>query len=90
MPLWHPVLLAEQVGTLASIARGRFILQCAIGRDDAQLGGMGVRGRERPSRFEEALEILRRLWAGEEVTSDGRWSVRGARIAPLPPEPVEV
>src|SRR3954462_8007900 len=31
LPLWHPVLLAEQLGTLASIAPGPFILQCAIG-----------------------------------------------------------
>src|SRR3954471_9599298 len=31
LPLWHPVLLAEQVGTLASIAGGRFIVQCALG-----------------------------------------------------------
>ena len=27
LPLHHPVLVAEQVGTLASIAQGRFILQ---------------------------------------------------------------
>jgi alkanesulfonate monooxygenase SsuD/methylene tetrahydromethanopterin reductase-like flavin-dependent oxidoreductase (luciferase family) len=33
---------------------------------------------------------LRRLWAGEEVTMDGAWSVERARISPLPPEPVEV
>ena len=51
---------------------------------------MGVAGRQRPSRFEESLGILRRLWAGDEVTSDGRWQIQGARIAPLPPEPIEV
>src|SRR4030081_2219962 len=31
LPLWHPVLLAEQVGTLAALAQGRFIIQCGIG-----------------------------------------------------------
>ncbi len=90
LPLWHPVLLAEQVGTLASIARGRFILQCAVGRDDEQFTAMGVSSRERPSRFEESLDIVRRLWAGEEVSSDGRWSFRKARVSPRPPEPVDV
>ena len=50
LPLWNPVLVAEQIGTLASIHAGRFILQCAIGRDDEPLGGClfevspGVRG----------------------------------------------
>jgi alkanesulfonate monooxygenase SsuD/methylene tetrahydromethanopterin reductase-like flavin-dependent oxidoreductase (luciferase family) len=90
LPLWHPVLLAEQVGTLASLGRGRFILQCAIGPADRQFAAMGVDARERPSRFEQSLAILRRLWAGEEVTSDGRWHFERARIAPRPAEPVEV
>jgi alkanesulfonate monooxygenase SsuD/methylene tetrahydromethanopterin reductase-like flavin-dependent oxidoreductase (luciferase family) len=90
LPLWHPVLVAEQVGTLASLGRGRFILQCAIGPADRQFQAMGVDPRERPSRFEQSLSILRRLWAGEEVSSDGRWKFERARIAPRPAEPVEV
>jgi alkanesulfonate monooxygenase SsuD/methylene tetrahydromethanopterin reductase-like flavin-dependent oxidoreductase (luciferase family) len=90
LPLWHPVLLAEQVGTLASLGRGRFILQCAIGPADAQFAAMGVDPRHRPSRFEESLAILRRLWAGEVVSSDGRWKFEQARVAPRPAEPVEV
>ena len=90
LPLWHPVLLAEQVGTLASLGRGRFILQCAIGPADRQFQAMGVDPKERPSRFEQSLAILRRLWAGEEVSSDGRWKFERARIAPRPAEPVEV
>src|SRR5262245_45898732 len=90
LPLWHPVLVAEQVGTLASLGRGRFILQCAIGPADRQFSAMGVDPKERPSRFEQSLDILRRLWAGEEVSSDGRWRFERARIAPRPAEPVEV
>jgi alkanesulfonate monooxygenase SsuD/methylene tetrahydromethanopterin reductase-like flavin-dependent oxidoreductase (luciferase family) len=90
LPLWHPVLLAEQVGTLASLGRGPFILQCAIGPPDRQFQAMGIDPKHRPSRFEESLATMRRLWAGEEVSSDGRWRFERARIAPLPPEPVEV
>ena len=90
LPLWHPVLLAEQVGTLASIAQGRFILQCAVSRDDEQLRGFGVNPRHRPSRFEQSLDILRRLWAGETVSSEGRWRFQDARISPTPPTPIEV
>jgi alkanesulfonate monooxygenase SsuD/methylene tetrahydromethanopterin reductase-like flavin-dependent oxidoreductase (luciferase family) len=51
---------------------------------------MGVDIRYRPSMFEQSLEIIRRLWAGETVASDGHWRLEGSRIAPLPPEPVEV
>ena len=90
VPLWHPVLLAEQVGTLAAIARGPFIMQCAIGGGDAQFAGMGADIRVRPSTFEAGLEVVRTLLAGEEVTIDDPWPIRGARVAPIPPEPIEV
>lgn len=90
LPLWHPVLVAEQVTTLAAIAAGPFLLQCAIGAGEAQFAGMGVYLRQRPSRLEAALDIIRRLLAGEEVSSSGPWPIERARVGPLPPQPVDV
>ena len=90
LPLWNPVLLAEQVGTLASLMRGRFILQCALGDGRQQFGGMGVDIRQRPSRFEESLDIVRRLLAGETVEGGRRFPFASASIHPTPPERVEV
>jgi alkanesulfonate monooxygenase SsuD/methylene tetrahydromethanopterin reductase-like flavin-dependent oxidoreductase (luciferase family) len=90
LPLWNPVLLAEQVATLASIAEGRFILQCGLGGDTRQSAGMGVDISRRVGMFETALETLRALWRGEEVNLDRHWQLTRARISPLPPEPVEV
>jgi alkanesulfonate monooxygenase SsuD/methylene tetrahydromethanopterin reductase-like flavin-dependent oxidoreductase (luciferase family) len=90
LPLWNPVLLAEQVATLASIAEGRFILQCGLGGERRQSAGMGTDIGRRVGMFETALGALRSLWAGEEVTLERYWPVQQARISPLPPEPVEV
>jgi alkanesulfonate monooxygenase SsuD/methylene tetrahydromethanopterin reductase-like flavin-dependent oxidoreductase (luciferase family) len=91
LPLWHPVLAAELLGTLASIAPGRFVLQCAIGGGTEQFAAMGVPLRGRTERFEQGLDIVRRLLAGETVTTtDGPFVIDAARIAPLPPEPLEV
>lgn len=90
LPLWHPVLLAEQVGTLASVARGPFVMQCALGGGEDQFAAMGAELRHRPSRFEAALDAIRRLLAGEEVTTEGPFRIEAARIAPTPAEPVEV
>src|SRR5256884_4840273 len=90
LPLWNPVLVAEQVGTLAALARGRFILQCGLGDDESQFAAMGARLTTRPSAFEESLSIVRRLLAGDVVSSSGRFAVRDARVAPTPSEPVEV
>lgn len=90
LPLWPPVLAAEQLGTLASIAKGRFVLQCAIGGGENQFAAMGQVERTRPSRFEAGLDIIRQLLAGEKVNMDEPYRVREARIAPIPPEPLEV
>jgi alkanesulfonate monooxygenase SsuD/methylene tetrahydromethanopterin reductase-like flavin-dependent oxidoreductase (luciferase family) len=91
LPLWHPVLLAEQIGTLASIARGPFVMQCAIGGGDDQFRVFGTTLRERAKRFETSLDIIRALCRGESVTvSDGPWAIDRAQIAPVPPEPLEV
>ena len=90
LPLWHPVLVAEQVGTLAALAGGRFILQCAIGVGPEQFAALGVPVRARPSRFEAALPLIRRLLAGEEVTADGPYRIERAKIGLVPDDPVEV
>jgi alkanesulfonate monooxygenase SsuD/methylene tetrahydromethanopterin reductase-like flavin-dependent oxidoreductase (luciferase family) len=90
LPLWNPVLVAEQVGTLASLAPGRFILLCAIGGVEQQFAGMGADHSRRPSHFEAGLDIIRRLLAGKTVTADGPYRVHEAVVSPVPPEPVEV
>ena len=90
LPLWHPTLLAEQVGTLAAIARGRFVIQCGLGDDEAQFAAMGTTVKARVPAFEESLDVVRRLLAGETVTNYGRFSVAGARVSPRPAEPVDV
>ena len=90
LPLWHPVLVAEQIGTLAAIAEGRFIMQCGLGWGEDRFAAMGANYRTRPSAFEEALDIVRRLLAGEKVSSSRRFKVGGASLALRPAEPVEV
>src|SRR5256885_1096221 len=75
LPLWHPVLVAEQIGTLAAIARGPFIMQCGLGWGDDRFLAMGMNIKTRPSAFEEALDIVRRSEerrVGKECRS--RWS----------------
>jgi alkanesulfonate monooxygenase SsuD/methylene tetrahydromethanopterin reductase-like flavin-dependent oxidoreductase (luciferase family) len=90
LPLWNPVLVAEQIGTLAAIAKGRFIMQCGLGADEAQFLSMGANIKQRPSAFEESLDAIRRLSAGETVTSNGRFVFENAHVAPRPLEPLEV
>jgi alkanesulfonate monooxygenase SsuD/methylene tetrahydromethanopterin reductase-like flavin-dependent oxidoreductase (luciferase family) len=91
LPLWHPLVVAEQVGTLAALGTGTFVFQCAIGGGDDQFGPMGVALAGRGARFEAGLEAVKALLAGEVVDDpDGPWGLRQARISPTPIEPVEV
>src|SRR5260221_9821142 len=89
LPLWHPVLVAEQIGTLAAIAQGPFIMQCGLGWGDDRFAAMGANIRTRPSAFEEALDIVRRLLAGETVSSSRRFRIAEGGLAVRPAGPLE-
>jgi len=88
VPLWHPVLLAEQIGTLAAMSSGPFIVQTGLGGGEGQFRAMGADLDQRATHFEEGLKVAQALLRGETVDS-GVFSIDGARIAPLPPEGTE-
>lgn len=91
MPLYHPVMMAEQVGTLATLAEGEFILIAALGEDESQFSPFGVSLKQRPRRMEEHLEIVQRLLAGETLTYKGRYhELRDVRVVLRPPTPPSV
>ena len=73
LPLVNPVELAEMVATLDAICGGRFTLGVAIGYRNQLFEAAGIRRRERTGRFEEAIELMKKLWAGETVTHHGRY-----------------
>lgn len=80
VPAWNPVLMAEQIGTLAAIAEGPFIVQTGLGGRD-QVDAMGLDVAHRGRALEENLRVVQALIGGDEVD--------GVRIAPLPPREVE-
>lgn len=87
-PLYHPVLLAEEVATLDVICGGRLVLGLGTGYREAEFDALGVPFDERIPRLEECIELLRRLWREDEVDFDGRfWSLEGAtpHLRPISP-----
>ncbi len=88
VPLWHPVLMAEQIGTLAAIAAGPFVIQVGLGAGRSQFQAMGARRSDRGQLLEEGIGVVQRLLAGETVSSEP-WDIEGARIAPLPQQGTE-
>jgi alkanesulfonate monooxygenase SsuD/methylene tetrahydromethanopterin reductase-like flavin-dependent oxidoreductase (luciferase family) len=88
VPLWHPVLMAEQIGTLAAMASGPFIIQVGSGGGSGQFEAMGVRLSDRAHLLEEGILTVQALLKGATVDS-APWNVTRARIAPLPQEGTE-
>ena len=72
LPLFHPVEVAEQVTFLDGATNGNFVFGAGLGWVKEEFAALEIPMDQRGTRFEEGLEILRRLWRGEEVTFSGR------------------
>ena len=76
--LRHPVHLAHSVATIDNISAGRTILGLGAGRGNNRMfidehAAVGVPIEERAPRMEESIRVMRALWTGEPVTSDGEF-----------------
>ncbi len=72
LPLFHPVDVAEQIATLDTICNGRFIFGVGLGYEEEEFRAFGLDRRDRASRFEESLEVIKRLWTEDRITFQGR------------------
>ncbi len=77
LPVRHPLHAAEQVAVLDRLSGGRVILGLGRGYQKALFEAFDVDTREKRNLFADALQIMRRAWAGEAV-------VDGQPLAPLP------
>ena len=72
-PLYHPVLLAEEIATLDVVTEGRLVFGVGLGYRPEEYDYLGVPFRERAARLEEALQLMPRLWTEDEVDFYGRF-----------------
>lgn len=86
LPFRDPVTFARQCATLDHLSDGRFLPTVAIGRGDApEWEATGRSAKGRGTRADEALEVMTRLWQGENVDFEGEhFSLKGATISPRP------
>lgn len=93
LPGRNPMLLAGELATLDRLSRGRLLPAFGLGAvDPAEHQAFGVERTERAARFDEALELLRRFWAGAPVDHEGRFhTYEGAVVLPTPEQaPLDV
>src|SRR2546425_7349702 len=85
LPLLNPVDAAENVATLDHITHGRLDVGVAIGYREKELEAAGLTRKDRVPRLEESLDVMKRLWRGEDVTFEGTYSkLTGARMGFTP------
>jgi alkanesulfonate monooxygenase SsuD/methylene tetrahydromethanopterin reductase-like flavin-dependent oxidoreductase (luciferase family) len=85
LPLRHPVGAAEEFATLDHLSGGRAIAGVGLGYRENEFAAFGVPMTQRLGRFTESVEIMRRLWSGEQVTYEGRYfRLSGDRISLRP------
>jgi alkanesulfonate monooxygenase SsuD/methylene tetrahydromethanopterin reductase-like flavin-dependent oxidoreductase (luciferase family) len=85
-PLYNPMRFAEDCAVLDIIAGGRLEMGVAIGYRKRETAAFGVDFTKRGRLFDEWLQIVTRLWAGETVDFAGQhFALSGARVMPPPP-----
>jgi probable F420-dependent oxidoreductase len=85
LPLHHPVEVAEQVAVLDQLSGGRATLGVGSGWSPLEYDAFGVSLRERGTRMDEGLQIVRRAWSEERFSFQGRhFTVPEVTLYPRP------
>jgi len=86
LPGRNLVWLAKAVATLDTLSGGRFLLTFVPGLDiGAERSAVGIPNATRALLMDDALPVLRRLWAGDVVSHDGpAGSFADVSVSPRP------
>ena len=95
LQLRQPALLAKWAASLDVITGGRVELGLGSGAFTAAVRAMGVEpreGGEAVSALEEAIAVIRTMWAGQRgARFDGRfYQLRGVHAGPVPAHPIGI
>jgi probable F420-dependent oxidoreductase len=83
----RPHVLAWQLACLDVLSGGRLVLGAGLGGVEQEFSAFGEEADAaiRAERTDEALDLIDRLWSGEQVSHRGRhYAVDGVSLAPLP------
>jgi alkanesulfonate monooxygenase SsuD/methylene tetrahydromethanopterin reductase-like flavin-dependent oxidoreductase (luciferase family) len=85
LPYYHPLHVAQETALIDQLCGGRLVLGVAPGWQRSEYAALGIDFQRRIGRFVEAVDLLKRLWTGEEVTFAGRhFQVENVRLSLVP------
>jgi probable F420-dependent oxidoreductase len=85
LPYRSPIPVAKLLASVDVLSGGRLIFGAAVGWVEGEFDALGVPVKERGSRTDEALELIRALWTQEypEITT-ARHQLAGLKASPMP------
>ena len=85
MPYRAPIHLAKFSASVDQISGGRLILGIGIGGGEESYPAFGFNADHRVTRFEEGIDLLKRLWTEPEINFDSVfWQLDKVTIEPKP------
>jgi probable F420-dependent oxidoreductase len=85
VPYRNPLLLARSMTSVDVLSRGRTIFTLGTGYLRSEFAALGVDFEERNALFDEAVDVLRGVWATDDFSYDGRhFKAIGQVIKPRP------
>src|SRR5438309_2248946 len=85
LPQRQATLIAKQAAEVDVLTGGKLRLGVGIGWNPVEFEALGMTFKNRARRFEEQIEVIRRLWTERTVTFEGRYhTLSSAGINPRP------
>lgn len=85
LPLHNPILIAEEIAQLDLLSNGRFDFGIGRGYQSLEFSRLGVDLSEARERFDEALDLINRLWREDDVSHTGKfYSCESVNLKPRP------
>lgn len=85
LPQRQTVLAAKQAAEVDILSGGRLVLGVAIGYNALEFRAMGFEFSDRAKRFEEQIDVMRKLWTSPDVSYEGVYhNFVDVSLSPLP------
>jgi len=91
LPLHHPLEVAKSLAALSLYTNDRVILGAGAGWMKEEFDALGVEFKTRGRRFNEMIEVMRKLWTGELVEYHGEhFDFAPVAQKPVPNKPIPI
>ena len=84
LPFEHPIHVAEHAAMVDVLSEGRLRLGVGMANFPTEFELYGLNPKTQVSRFEEAIDLVQRAWAGEDIEHEGKHFKIKGKISPLP------